>query len=146
MVIGIIGENCTGKSTLANELNKSVNAEIITGKDYLRMGKSESGAKAIFKDKMKHAMLDGNIIYVISEKDQIDLLPEGAIRILVIAELESIKERFRARMHGNLPKPVEQMLEKKHGMFDEGDYDFRFNSSRDNLEEFCKAVRINCNI
>lgn len=140
MVIGIIGENCVGKSTLANELNKTIKAEIITGKDYLRMAKSESEATALFKDSLKQAMSDRNIIYVISEKDQVTLLPEGAIRILVVAELDSIKERFRTRMHGNLPKPVEQMLEKKHGMFDEGNYDFKFNSNRDDLEVICKEV------
>ena len=140
MVIGIIGENCSGKSTLANELNKAVEAEIITGKDYLRMAKSESEAVALFKDKLKQAMTGENIIYVISEKEQIELLPDGAIRILVTAELDSIKERFRARMHGNLPKPVEQMLERKHGMFDGGEYAFRFNSGSDDLEAFCKEV------
>ena len=140
MVIGIIGENCTGKSTLANELNKSLNAEIITGKDYLRMAKSESESTALFKEKLKQAMLSGNIIYVISEKEHIDLLPEGAIKILVVAELESIKERFKARMHGNLPVPVEQMLERKHGMFDDGTYDFRFDSSHDMIEEICQKI------
>ena len=92
MVIGLIGENCSGKSTLANELNKSVETEIITGKDYLRMAKSESEAVALFKDKLKQAMSGKNVIYVISEKEQIELLPESAIRILVTAELDSIKE------------------------------------------------------
>lgn len=140
MVIGIIGENCTGKSTLANELNKSLNAEIITGKDYLRMAKSESEATALFKEKLKQAMLSGNIIYVISEKEHIELLPEGAIKILVVAELESIKARFKVRMHGNLPAPVEQMLERKHGMFDDGAYDFRFDSSNDAIEEICQKI------
>ena len=140
MVIGIIGENCTGKSTLANALKESINAEIITGKDYLRMAKSEGEATTLFKDQLQQAMTGSNMIYVISEKEQLDLLPEGAIRILTVAELDSIKERFRERMHGNLPKPVEQMLEKKHGMFDEGDYDFKFNSSQDILENICKAV------
>ena len=120
MVIGIIGENCTGKSTLANELKKTINAEIVTGKDYLRRAKSEGEAATLFKDKLKQAMSDGNIIYVVSEKEQLALFPEGAIKILVVAELDRIKERFKARMHGNLPKPVEQMLEKKHGMFDDG--------------------------
>ena len=140
MVIGIIGENCTGKSTVANELKEVINAEIITGKDYLRMAKSEREAITLFQEKLQQAMSGKNIIYVISEKDQIGLLPEGAIRILVVAELESIKERFRIRMHGDLPKAVEEMLEKKHGMFDEGDYDFQFNSSQDDLEDICKAV------
>ena len=140
MVIGIIGENCTGKSTLANELKKTINAEIVTGKDYLRMAKSEDEAATLFKDKLKQAMSVGNIIYVVSEKEQLALFPEGAIKILVVAELDRIKERFKARMHGNLPKPVEQMLEKKHGMFDDGNYDFRFHSDQDDLEQICKQV------
>ena len=42
MVIGIIGENCSGKSTLASEIEKAIHAEIMTGKDYIRMAKSES--------------------------------------------------------------------------------------------------------
>ena len=44
MVIGIIGENCSGKSTLAEAIQKDMHAEIVTGKDYLRMAKSESEA------------------------------------------------------------------------------------------------------
>ena len=44
MVIGIIGENCSGKSTLAEAIQKDIHAEIVTGKDYLRMAKSESEA------------------------------------------------------------------------------------------------------
>lgn len=39
MVIGLIGENCSGKSTLANNIKKHFGAEVITGKDYLRMGR-----------------------------------------------------------------------------------------------------------
>ena len=42
MVFGIIGENCSGKSTLAEKIKTEFGAEIITGKDYLRMAKSES--------------------------------------------------------------------------------------------------------
>ncbi len=44
----------------------------------------------------------------------VKLLPDGAIRILVKADLETIKERFRARMHGDLPAPVALMLERRH--------------------------------
>ena len=60
---------------------------------------------------------------MISEPDQLDLLPKGAMRILVSADLDAIKARFRARMHGVLPVPVEWMLESKHGMFDHCAYD-----------------------
>ena len=56
MVIGIIGENCTGKSTLAEAVQAAFGGEIITGKDYLRLAKSESMAAALFKKKLKAAL------------------------------------------------------------------------------------------
>ena len=39
MVFGIIGENCSGKSTLAEKIKTEFGAEIVTGKDFLRMEK-----------------------------------------------------------------------------------------------------------
>lgn len=126
MVIGIIGENCSGKSTLAEEIKKTIGAEIITGKDYLRMAKTESEAVLLFRAKLKDAMTGDNVIYVISEKEHLDLLPDGAIKILVKTDIDTIKERFKTRMHGNMPAPVEQMIERKHGMFDNGIYDYQF--------------------
>ena len=53
MVIGIIGENCSGKSTLAEAIRKDIHAEIVTGKDYLRMAKSESEAAALFRKSLR---------------------------------------------------------------------------------------------
>lgn len=141
MVIGIIGENCTGKSSLAEALKNKIGGEVITGKDYLRMAKSESEAAERFKSKLKAAVSGGHIIYVISEMEQTALLPAGTVRVLVTADLETIKERFKARMRGNLPKPVEQMLEKKHGMFDQGDYEFHFESGRDDVAAFCEKIQ-----
>ena len=52
MVIGIIGESCTGKSTLAEEISKCIPCEVITGKDYLRLAKNETMAKALFRKKV----------------------------------------------------------------------------------------------
>ena len=134
MVIGIIGENCTGKSTLAQAVQGAFGGEIITGKDYLRLAKSESMAAALFQKKLKAALTGENLIYVISEQEHLAFLPEGSITILVTAELDTIKERFRARMRGSLPAPVEAMLEKKHGMFDGGEYTLRYHSGRDKVD------------
>lgn len=141
MVIGIIGENCSGKSTLADEIKKTIGAEIITGKDYLRMAKSESEAVSLFKAKLNNAISGENVIYVISEKEHISLLPDGAIRILVRADIDTIKERFKARMHGNLPAPVEQMLVRKHGMFDNEIYDYQFDDALGVPSEICAVIR-----
>lgn len=140
MVIAIFGESCTGKSTLAEKLSVSFPCEIFTGKDYLRLAKNENIAKAMFQKKLKAAVKGENIIYVISEKEHLALLPEGALRILVTADLELIKSRFAQRMHGNLPAPVAAMLEKKHGCFDAQPRDIHVVSGEHDLEEACKMI------
>ena len=144
MLIGIIGENCSGKSTLADEIKKSIDAQIVTGKDYLRMAKSESEAVILFKEKLLNAVSGENIIYVISEPEHINLLPDGAVKILVSADIDTIKERFRARMHGNLPAPVEQMLEKKHGKFDGDGYDYYFDGVNGDAAALCETLKKLC--
>ena len=98
MVIGIFGESCTGKSTLADKLKESMNAQVYTGRDYLRLEKNEAAAKLAFQARLREAINGENIIYVISEKEHLPLLPEGSIRILVTADLEVIKARFAERM------------------------------------------------
>ena len=134
MVIGIFGESCTGKSTLAEKIAMRIPSEIITGKDYLRLAKNENIAKALFQMKLIAAVTGENIIYVIAEKEHLSLLPDGAKRILVTADLELIKSRFAVRMHGNLPAPVAAMLEKKHGLFDSEPHDIRVISGETDLE------------
>ena len=123
MVIAIFGESCTGKSTLAAKLSSAINAEVFTGKDYLRMAKNESIAKVMFQKKLAAAVDGEHVVYVISETEHLALLPEGALRILVTADIELIKFRFAQRMHGSLPAPVATMLEKKHGCFDSVPHD-----------------------
>ena len=53
------------------------------------------------------------------------------------ADIETIKERFKARMHGNLPAPVAQMLERKHGIFDGEVYDYRFDGVNGDAAALC---------
>ena len=134
MVIAIIGESCTGKSTLAEKIAQSIPCDIYTGKDYLRLAKNENIAKVIFQKKLAAAVNGESIIYVISEKELLSLLPEGALRILVTADLELIKSRFAQRMRGNLPAPVAAMLEKKHGCFDAEQYDIHVVSEETDLD------------
>ena len=92
MVFGIIGENYSGKSTLADKMRTEFGAEIVTGKDYLRMAKSENEAISLFREKLRKAVSGENIIYVIADPEHVKLLPDGAIRILRTADLETIKE------------------------------------------------------
>lgn len=140
MVIGIFGENCVGKSTLAELLKEKIGAQVYSGKDYLRLAKSESIAKKLFAKKLKDAMTDGHIIYVISEKEHLSLLPDDTLRILVTADLDLIQERFAARMNGNIPEPVKIMLQKKHGLFNDEKYDFHYHSDKDNFDFACDEI------
>lgn len=141
MVIGIFGESCTGKSTLAEKLAASFPCEIFTGKDYLRLAKNENIAKVMFQKKMAAAVAGENVIYVISEQEHLPLLPEGALRVLVTADLETIKSRFSQRMRGKLPAPVEAMLEKKHGCFDGESCHFRVVSGETDLETVVEQIK-----
>ncbi len=140
MVIGVIGENCSGKSTLAEGLRARFGGEIVSGRDYLRLARSEEEAAALFRKRLEAAVSGENVIYVISEPELTALLPEGAVRVLVKADLDTIKERFRARMRGTLPPPVEQMLERKHGMFDDGRYDYVFDGVSGDAAALCAAI------
>ena len=131
MLIAIIGENCVGKSTLANKINEKLNAKIYSGKDYLRLEKNPSLALEKFKTILKEAVTGDTIIYLITEKEHLNLLPEGAFKIVLTAELEVIKERFKERMRGNLPLPLEKMLEAKHGMYDNLECNLKIDSNYD---------------
>lgn len=137
MVIALFGDSCTGKSTIAAQLAHSLSAEIYSGKDYLRLAKSESMAVALFKKKLCSSE---PIIYVISEKGQLALLPEGCIRVLVTASIETIKERFAVRMHGNLPPPVASMLERKFGQFENQSHDLCIDTDHIPVEEAVQQI------
>lgn len=140
MVIGIFGESCTGKSTLAEKLKEKIGAEVYTGKDYIRLAKNEQIAKKLFSKKLEDSVNGENIIYVISEKEHLTLLPEGAFRVLVTADIETIKERFKSRMRGVLPPPVEMMLQKKHGCFDKEKCDIHMVSETDDMDKIIGAI------
>ena len=140
MVIGIFGESCTGKSTLAQLLKTRLDAEVYTGKDYLRFSKNESMAKKLFQKELKSAVFGKNIVYVISEPEHLPLLPEGSLRVLVTADLEWIKSRFAQRMKGNLPAAVGAVLERRHGCFDREMHHIHVISGESDLDTVCSQI------
>lgn len=141
MVIALFGDSCTGKSTVAEKLAKRLSAEVYSGKDYLRLAKSEGMAAALFKKKLCG---DETIIYVISEKAQLALLPETCIRVLVTASLATIKQRFALRMHGSLPAPVAAMLERKYGQFEAEAHSLRLDSDEISSDEAVEQILSLC--
>lgn len=139
MLIAIIGESCTGKSTLAGRLKSDFNAQVYTGKDYLRLAKNQAEAEAVFKNLLENSVNGENVIYVITESEHLRLLPEDCFKVLATAKLDVIKERFAARMRGILPPPVAAMLEKGHGRFDNIECDFRYGGD---YEALIKAIGV----
>lgn len=140
MVIAIFGESCTGKSTLADVLKEKLNAQVFTGKDYLRLHGNEAMARRLFQKKLADAVNGENIIFVLTEPELLSLLPAGAYRILVTEELDVIKERFKERMRGVLPPPVADMLERKHGSFDSEPHDLRVHAGKPTAAEVCERI------
>lgn len=137
MVIALFGDSCTGKSTIAKELTGQLPAQVYSGKDYLKLAKSESVAAALFKKKLTG---EETIIYVISEMSQLSFLPEKCIRVLVVASLDTIRERFAGRMQGNLPAPVAAMLERKFGQFEATPCNLRIDTDENAPEDAVKLI------
>ena len=142
MLIAIIGENCVGKSTLANKINEKFNGKIFSGKDYLRLEKSPTLAETSFKKLLNGAVDGENVIYIITEKEHLAFLPENAFKIVVTADIDTIKARFKERMRGILPPPVEKMLENSHGVYDNLECDLKIDENY-NIENVFKKININ---
>ena len=141
MVIVIFGESCTGKSTIAEALVNRISAEVYTGNDYLRLSKSKDNAEKLFVELLaEYSTKKEHLIYVVSEKEHLRLIPDNSIRILVTADIDVIKERFAKRMNGKLPAPVSKMLDNKHGMFDDEKHDMHIYDGQKSIDSVCDEI------
>ena len=121
MLIAIIGGRCTGKTALAEAICQKVHAQVFSGRDYTRLAPTETEAETRFRALLAAAVTGEEIvIYIIPQRELLELLPPGALRVRCRAELWTVKSRFAARMQdGRLPASVAAMLEKQHGIFDD---------------------------
>ena len=124
MVIALIGGRCCGKSALAKAICDKVHAQLFTGRTYLELAADETEALEKFKALLaqKRATED-YVIYIVTEKDMLELLPAGCLRVRCKASLDTVKARFAAQLGEELPPSVAAMLEKQHGNFDGRIYD-----------------------
>ncbi len=134
----MIGESCVGKSTLAEALRQRLGAKVYAGKDYMRLAKTEAEARRVFAALLADAAEP--VVYVVSEMDQLALLPEDCARVLMTAPIEVMKERFAKRTGGKLPPPIASMLERKHGMFDAVSCDARLTHGAYDTETACGEI------
>lgn len=147
MLFIFMGASCTGKSSAADELKELMDAQIYTGKDYLRMAKNEDEAWKIFSEKLRAASSNKDlpcqsIIYVVSEKSilqKFQSISDG-ITIKFTADSDVVKSRFAARMKGNLPNPVEKMLERQLIDWKDIDADLCIDTTNEEIKEVAKKI------
>jgi gluconate kinase len=152
MLFIFFGTSCSGKSTAAEGLRKLTCAEIVNGKDYLRMAKNENEALRLFTLKLEEIasikeVSSKSVIYIANEKDiYLKLMKiEGAFRVKFIADLDTLKLRFSKRLGGNMPKPVEMMIEKQMKSWEDVKGDMIINTSIEaSSEEIGKRILEYC--
>lgn len=119
MVIALIGGRCCGKSALAKAICEKVHATVYTGRGYQELATDELVARERFRRLLAEAQeADEYVIYLVTEKEQQELLPLGCLRVLCKATLKTVKARFAAQMGEPLTPAMSAMLEKQHGNFD----------------------------
>ncbi|WP_283591245.1 hypothetical protein [Clostridium butanoliproducens] len=147
MLFIFMGASCTGKSSAADDLKELIDVQIYTGKDYLRMAKNEDEAWKIFSKKLREASSNKDlscqsIIYVVSEKSILPKLQSinDGITIKFTANLDVVKSRFATRMKGNLPNPVEKMLERQLIDWKDIDADLCIDTTNEEIKEVAKKI------
>jgi len=140
-----MGPSCSGKSTAGEIVGKRTGAKIYSGKDYLRLAKAEGEAWRVFQEKMVEAAGHGkeeSLIFVCTEKELFDRISvkENIFTVRFTATPEDIKRRFAERMHGNLPKPLEMMLEKQMHLWEGIEAKLLVNSSSESSEDAAESI------
>ncbi len=148
MLYILMGQSCTGKSTVADQMKALYKAEVFAGKDFMRMAKNENEAWNIFYKILENAAIDKNpesmVIYVITEKEHLNKISElkDLKKIKFTASLEVIKSRFAQRMRGNLPLSVEKKLETQFKEWELEECDLIIDTTEDtNVEELIDSIR-----
>lgn len=136
-----MGASCTGKSSAADSLSKKINARVYTGKDYLKLAKNKNDAEKAYKELLKESIGSGpDLIAVVSETEDLALIPEGALKVLFVTEPDIMKQRFGQRMRGSLPPAVEAMLERKAAAWNGQPYDMKVESHLHGPDEIADMI------
>ena len=124
MVIALIGGRCCGKSALAKAICEKVHAELFTGRSYMDLDPNETRARMIFRGLlMEEQFTDSYVIYIVTEKELMELLPPRCLKVLCKANLKTVMARFSDQMQAPLTPAMAAMLKKQYNSFDECPHD-----------------------
>ena len=119
MVIAILGGRCCGKSDLAKAICEKIHATVYVGRAYLDFAKDETEAKARFLCALEDAQLSEDyLIYLVTEPELTELLPQHCLRVLCKAPRKTVKARFAAQLEEPLTSAVSAMLDRQYTAFD----------------------------
>ena len=126
MVIALIGGRCCGKSDLAKAICDKVLARLFTGRSYMELADSEPEARAAFRQLLEQAQhTEDYVIYIVTDRELMELLPPRCLRVLCKASLKTVKARFSAQMQEPLTAAMAAMLKKQYDSFDDCPHDLR---------------------
>ena len=126
MVIALIGGRCCGKSDLAKAICDKVLARLFTGRSYMELADSEPEARAAFRQLLEQAQhTEDYVIYIVTDRELMELLPPRCLRVLCKASLKTVKARFSAQMQEPLTSAMAAMLKKQYDSFDDCPHDLR---------------------
>ena len=148
MVVVFMGPICTGKSSVAELIREKTNIQVVTGKDYLRLASDEDEAWKLFLKKVKAAIhadphSEESLIYILDDSERVyDLIGIKGVRFVKFsATLDAIRDRYEARMQGELPGIVIKMLRSQLDSWDEIACDVNIDSSRErDIKEMHKKL------
>jgi len=137
VVVVFMGPCCTGKSSVAELIREKTNIQVVTGKDYLRLSTNEDEAWELFLNKIETAIhanphSNDSIIYIMDDAERVeDLLRiRGVQCVKFSATIDAIKDRYEARMQGELPGVVVKMLNRQKEAWDMVECPIKIDSSQ----------------
>lgn len=147
MLLIFMGASCTGKSSAAERIRSERNLSVYSGKDYLRLSKNEVEARKKFNEMLHEASCssgwaDNSLIYIVTDRNDAEKLnlAEHAVFVHFTADASVVKERFSGRMNGNLPKPLELMLEKQLKNWENAESDLSLDTTVLKTEDITEKI------
>lgn len=146
MFIMFVGPSCGGKSSTAKVFQEKFGLKIYTGKDYLRLAKSETDAWKVFTEicqtaKENKQLCSHSVIYIASETDKFsDLAKISSFTVHFDASQEILEKRFAPRTGGFVPPPIKKMIEKQKNNWLAVEADFHIDTTESTADYSAEKV------
>lgn len=148
MLLVLFGPSCSGKSSVASIIRDRRGASVWTGRDYLRLAKSEQRAWRSFLDLLIAAagnsgMSEDSIVYVAADVGYVRRVVEqahGAVPVRLVADLATLESRFAPRVGGAISPAIRAMLKRSRDAAAEEPAALAFDTTKMSGEEVAESI------